>query len=470
MLVLSPEPYQKRDMKSLLGFLQDCQAIARKKQHYQIASISLRSKHIDPLAVLQTIWEPHHNYFYLENPLGEEAISGAEAVVKEQFSGTDRFQKVKQFASEVLENMIVIEETELQLAGPHFFCAFSFFDQGISPFPGASVFLPTWQVSCKGGHFCAVANVKIDIKTMLLPLAVRVWNAYQKFSSFDYLQTMTAQRPLEIVSHDELGGFSIYKKAIERVLHLIRSGRCQKIVLARALDLVANIPFSPLNTLNALREGFPNCFPSAYGDGLGNSFISITPERLVKIENNTLKTEAMAGTIKRGSTAQEDASLAKQLLTSKKDREEHGIVVEHILKALRLLDCEPLYPSEPKLKKLNNLQHLYLPIESAVKGGLHPLDIVERMHPTPAVGVTPSFYATEVLKAVENFDRSLYAGPLGWFNYKGDADFVVGIRSALIYENKARLFAGSGIVADSELNSEYQEIELKLRAILGSLC
>lgn len=470
MLILSPEPYQKRDMKSLLGFLQHCQAIARKKKHYQIASIALRSKHIDPLAVLQTIWEPHHNYFYLENPLGEEAISGAEAVVEAQFSGPDRFQRVKQFANEVLENMIVIGELELPLSGPHFFCAFSFFDKSISTFPGASVFLPTWQVSCKDGNFCAVANIKIDVNTMLLPLAIRVWNAYHKFSSFDYSEAVTIQKPLEIVSRDELGGFPLYKEAITRALQLIRSGKCQKIVLARALDLVANLPFNPLNTLNALRERFSNCFPSAYGDGFGHSFISITPERLVKIENNILKTEAVAGTIKRGSTAQEDAFLAKQLLTSKKDRVEHGIVVEHILDALRSLGCEPLYFAEPKLKKLNNLQHLYLPIESEVKRDLHPLDIVERMHPTPAVGVIPTCHTLEALKAVENFDRSLYAGPLGWFNYKGDADFVVGIRSALIHKNKARLFAGGGIVADSELQAEYQETELKLQAILGSLC
>lgn len=471
MSVVSHKNFSVQDTSLLLEILQDAQERAKKQQHYQIVSIATEIKQIDPLMFLQAEWQPNHKLFYLEDSLAGSAIGGIGETVALHFSGSERFQVTKLFAKEVLDNTQIIGDTELTFSGPHFFCAFTFFNESISPFPGVSIFLPTYQIARKGGKMSLVVNVKIDIDTDLLELIHRIQATYQKICLFDDKLVTTENVSKKQLQIDDRGGFVAYEKLFRNVLQCIKEGDCQKIVLARAIDVVVDKFLHPLDTLNLLRKNFSNCFPSAYNDGSGHSFISITPERLLKIENNILKTEAVAGTIKRGNEPKENTQLAQQLLKDPKSRQEHRFVVEYILEVLQSMGCRAQYDLEPQLKQLSNMQHLYLPIEATVNENLHPLDIVEKLHPTPAVGIVSNTEAAmHVLKGMEDFDRSLYAGLLGWLNYTGDADFVVGIRSASMHENKARLYAGGGIIEGSEVHAEYNETNLKFQAILNNLC
>lgn len=463
----------ERDKAALRIFLEGCRETARQKKHFQIASISLAVKHIAPLAVLQSIYEPDELHFYVERAVDEEALAGAEAVAAATFTGPGRFARVQAFADEIMDNTIVVGDLVEPFTGPHFFTAFTFNDtvpQG-SAFPPATVFLPRWQVSRAKGKYGAVANVRIDPETDIDALVARVWGAYKKFGVFDYKPDEPGRaidaKP-KSVARTELAP-EVYLAAVNRALKEIATGAYEKIVLARGVKLEADEAWQPLAALNRLRERFGGCFTFSYGGGGGRSFIGATPERLLRIRDGRLLTEAIAGSAPRGTTAGEDAKYARDLLESEKDLHEHACVRDSILRRLKKVGVEGRAESAPRLLPLANVQHLRTAIEAEVGDEVHLLDILQEMHPTPAVGGTPREDAVPRIAALEQIDRGLYSGVVGWFNHLNEGEMIVGIRSALIQGKEARLYAGAGIVEGSTPDKETRETELKLRALLDAL-
>jgi menaquinone-specific isochorismate synthase len=180
-------------------------------------------------------------------------------------------------------------------------------------------------------------------------------------------------------------------------------------------------------------------------------------------------TDALAGSAPRGRNPREDRQLALRLVNSRKEQGEHRMVVDFLASQLEGLGLCPQYPNRPSLLRLSNIQHLHTPIQAMVSGPTHPLHMVEALHPTPAVAGVPTQDAFEQIHAYEQFDRGLYAAPLGWVDTQGNSEFIVGIRSALIDNNWARLYAGAGIVAGSDPEREWAEINLKFRALSEAL-
>jgi menaquinone-specific isochorismate synthase len=240
-------------------------------------------------------------------------------------------------------------------------------------------------------------------------------------------------------------------------------------VLARSVAVEAAQPLHPMGALNRLRQRFPDCYAFSVANGRGQSFIGATPERLLRVEGGRLLTEALAGSAPRGRTASEDAALANELLRSEKDLREQRVVLDSILRRLRAVGIEPEASARPRLLQLSNIQHLHTPVSGAVPSGVHLLDILGELHPTPAVGGTPREAARQRILELEGFDRGLYAGAIGWIDARGDGEFCVGIRSALVDGTRARFYAGAGIVAGSNPDRELAETELKLLAMMESL-
>jgi menaquinone-specific isochorismate synthase len=318
MQIIPSEMLPDRDEATLRRFLLGVRDAAMEKGHFQIASISLAVRHIAPLAVLQSIYEPDALHFYMERPTEDAAIAGAEAVVQATFDGAGRFAAVKDFAEEMLAHTIVIGDLSEPFTGPHFFTAFSFEDvvpEG-SVFPAATVFLPRWQVSRSGGKYGAVANIRVDSDTDIDAAVARIWGAYQKFGSFDYSGEPAVGGEVvqpRVVAHSEMGR-CVYADAVSRALRQIGDGAYEKIVLARGVELEADGPWLPLDALNRLRERFSGCFTYSFGGGAARSFIGATPERLVRMRGGQLQTEAIAGSAPRGKSAGEDARHARGLL------------------------------------------------------------------------------------------------------------------------------------------------------------
>jgi menaquinone-specific isochorismate synthase len=217
-----------------------------------------------------------------------------------------------------------------------------------------------------------------------------------------------------------------------------------------------------------LRDRHPGCQIFSLGNSQGYHFLGASPERLINIKNRQLLTDALAGSAPRGKNSYEDQQLASKLLGSEKERREHQSVSAFITQRLSQLGLKP-QQSPLKLLKLSNIQHLWTPIYAQLPPQLHPLDIVAQLHPTPAVAGVPREIALEQIRYYETFDRCLYAAPLGWVDFQGNSEFIVGIRSALIKDNHARLYAGAGIVAGSDPAKELIEIQLKFQAMLRAL-
>ena len=473
MQIIPTKMLPERDEAALREFLEGCRDTSRNKGHFQIASISLLVNHIEPLAVLQSIYDPTELHFYIERAADDEAVAAAEAVVKACFDGKDRFAEVKKFSEEILDNTIAVGDLEGAFTGPHFFTAFSF-DNSVSedaPFPAATVFLPRWQVSRSKGKYRAVANLKVEADTDIDSLVMRVWGAYRKFEAFEYSpaaeQGEASQQP-KIKTHRELVP-DLFPQSVKKALESIDKGTYEKIVLARGFELMADKPWQPLNTLNRLRERFAACFTFSFSGGDKSSFIGATPERLLQIRDGHLLTEAIAGSAPRGVSASEDAKYARGLLESYKDLHEHACVRESILRRLRYVGVNARAEPEPRLLPLANVQHLRTRIEAELNDSVHLLDILHEMHPTPAVGGSPREATLSQISELEQIERGLYAGVVGWFNHLNEGEMIVGIRSALIQGVYARLYAGAGIVEGSDSQREMHETDLKLRALLEAL-
>lgn len=260
-----------------------------------------------------------------------------------------------------------------------------------------------------------------------------------------------------------------YRAAVSRGLARIAAGEFQKIVLARAIDLTANRALHPLEVLNGLRERFPDCYAFSAASGAGPSFIGASPERLVRVSQGVVETEALAGSARRGAGAAEDAALAAGLVRSEKDLREHRHVIDSITRRLEPLGVKLEHAATPVLRKLANVQHLHTPMRGKLPEGVRLLDLVSVLHPTPAVGGTPREAAVACIRELEGFPRGLYAGAIGWINARGGGEFFVGLRSALVEGAKARVYAGAGIVAGSEPEREFAETELKFQALLAAL-
>ena len=472
MTILPIDPRANNSPEALRAFLEQCRQVAIKRSLPQLVSISLEVDSLDPLAVLESIFDPSEKHFYVERPNEGFAVAGAEAVLVFNSAGPERFAACQRFIDEALKNSLAVGDLAAPLSGPHFFQTYSFFDdvEPGEPFEAATVFVPRWQVATREGRTVAVANLLIDEQAPLEALANRVWRARNKFSAFDYAApNFSDSPPAHAYKLSEVGPEGAYERAVEAAVGEIRAGAFQKIVLARAKDLVAENVFHPLRVLNGLRERFADCFAFSVANGAGQSLIGASPERLLQVRNGTLLTEALAGSARRGASASEDAALSAGLLRSEKDQAEHSYVVRAIERRLKPAGVDLEIPARPVLKRLANVQHLHTPMRAHLPEGCRALDLVARLHPTPAVGGSPRDQALPRIRQLEPFPRGLYTGALGWVDHRGEGEFFVALRSALIDREKARLYAGAGIVAGSEPARESAETELKFRALFEAL-
>ncbi len=257
-----------------------------------------------------------------------------------------------------------------------------------------------------------------------------------------------------------------WRDSVARLAGAVGRGRVDKVVLSRQVELEAVSPIDVGRVLRRLSRSAPESTVFAVTRG-ARVFVGATPERLVSVAAREFETMAMAGSVRRADDAETDAALGAQLLQSDKEREEHAVVVAMLREALgpvtETLQVEPL----PQVVKLRHVQHLLTPISGRLLEDAGVLALVERLHPTPAVGGAPRELALELIADEEHHERGWYAGPLGWVDGSGDGEFVVALRSGVIDGTGATLFAGCGIMADSDPEREWDESSTKLLA-LGS--
>jgi len=455
--------------KDLYQFLLAVQKKCIKNNSKQIVSISQEIDLVDPLLVLDRFTQANEINFYFEDKGKGEAIAAIDSVEKLQVDGTDRFTKAEYFIKSCLKNIINFGNSNLPFSGPHFFCYFSFFDRNSQvdyPFPSATIFLPCWQVAVKNQRCILVKNLTINADVNIQKILDTVQ------TKIEFLQSLENYSPdIDFPTkfyQKSIANAQLFKYSVASVLEKIQSSHLSKIVLADILDVKSSTHFDLVKSLNNLRQIHPNCYIFSTSNGKGQNFIGASPERLISINNQQLITDALAGSAPRGKTPAEDAAKANRLLNSEKERHEHSLVLNFITQRLCQLGLLPQILA-PRLRQLSNIQHLWTPISAVVPANIHPLKIVAQLHPTPAVAGAARDIACAEIRRYESFERGLYAAPLGWIDAKGNCEFIVGIRSALIDGDRARLYAGAGIVAGSDPEKEFAEVQLKLQALLKAL-
>jgi menaquinone-specific isochorismate synthase len=276
------------------------------------------------------------------------------------------------------------------------------------------------------------------------------------------------QRPLVAPGHIRWHDGSLsapeWEQAVAAAVRRITDGDLRKVVLARDLYASADGPIDARVLLCRLAARYPGCFTFACA-----GLVGATPELLIRRNGRKVSALVLAGTMPRGATAAEDAELAAALLGSAKDNEEHGYAVVSLRDAIAPL-CQALrITPRPELIRFANVQHLGTWVHGTLAADHSALALAAALHPTAAVGGTPTDAAVELIRELENMDRERYAGPVGWVDADGNGEWGIALRCAQLAGNRARLFAGCGIVAGSDPAAELAEAQVKFRPMQTAL-
>jgi menaquinone-specific isochorismate synthase len=251
-----------------------------------------------------------------------------------------------------------------------------------------------------------------------------------------------------------------WERAVARAVEAISEGSLRKVVLALELNATAAADIDGRVLLSRLAGRYPECYTFAC-DGL----LGATPELLIRRTGDSLHSVVLAGTMPRGGSPDADRALGAALLASSKDRDEHSYAVEDVRAALQPLCADLRIDEQPSLLRLPNLQHLATQVYGELAGGdddnHSALALAAALHPTAAICGTPADKAMDLIRELEGMDRGRYSGPVGWVDARGNGEWGIALRCGLVSGRNARLFAGCGIVAESNPPAEVAEAQTK---------
>ena len=383
-----------------------------------------------------------------------------------ELSGPRRFELAQRFASASLSRIATPQNCP-PLARPRVLLAFGFFDapleQSAGAIPGVQAVLPRWQLSRQGLHCWLRLQRPLGGEVTARSLAEELWEKAQALMAAWHGTPPTGTSPLGATAQLRHGTpwEQGYRSAVEQAMNLVNQGDLQKLVLAVRQDLSLDRAIDPLELLAPLRRHQSGSCRFLWQRAAGSALIGASPERLLTVRQNQLRSDALAGTTPWGPGASE-------LLQSVKDRHEHDLVVDTITAVLRRAGLNPRRPRHPRLARHGQLVHLHTPITAHLQGE-QPLAIAAALHPTPAVAGLPRKEAMGWLRSLEPFERGHYAAPIGWIDSAGDADLRVAIRSGTLRGSHLELTAGAGLVRGSTVERELQEVTLKLGVLQQQL-
>jgi isochorismate synthase len=391
---------------------------------------------------------------------GEPSYAGLGAAWEMKLEGAARFDVLRAASAGLFAELRELREPGAPLAGPvRLFGGLSFIASGDhgdawAGFGDGLFVLPRWTYVAQGDHATLSLAIPAGSEHSERALAELrpIWDALADGASPGEEGPRTTA-----VEHLGLGA---WEAQVEAIRDAISEARFQKVVAARRAVVALDHAVSPRRVLDRLAGRFPGCTSFAMLRD-GAAFVGATPEKLVERRGAVVATEALAGSIARGRGA--------DLLSSPKDREEHELVIDAIVEGLRPFCTQLSLGAEPRIRELPNVLHMQTPIEGRLREGVHVLELVEALHPTPAVGGVPTADAMRWIAAREEAPRGWYSAPFGWLDASGDGAFVVALRSGVLRGDHVYVYAGAGIVRGSEPAAEYEETALKMQALLGAL-
>jgi menaquinone-specific isochorismate synthase len=354
--------------------------------------------------------------------------------------GADRFERAETWWRDVVDGAVVRNEVSLPGTGPVAFGSISYAADSPS---GATLVVPEVVVGARDGRWWVTTiGTGDELPTPVVP------------------QQSQPREPEGVAFADGALAPAEWAGAVERAVDRITGGSLDKVVLARDLRVSAEAPIDPRWLLTRLAERYDTTWVFAV-DGL----VGATPEMLVRLEKGLVTSRVLAGTIRRTGDDEHDLALAASLARSSKDLEEHEYAVRSVADALRPHCSSINVPEAPFVLHLSNVMHLATDVAGVLADHATSLSLAASLHPSAAVCGTPSAVADEVITELEVMDRGRYAGPVGWMDATGDGEWGIALRCGAFEGDDAsamRLFAGCGIVAGSDPESEVAESDAKL--------
>ena len=436
----------------------------------RLVCITVPAPSVDPLAMFEAAADSSTRALW-DQPAEQFSMVALGVAQEVTAYGEDRIRRLTDAWQQLIADAVVRKGAGCPLAAPVAFSGLAFQASakrsGVwQGYPDAVLTVPQFLFIASEGSSWLVASIAVgpndDDAT-----AVR--------STLDDLSALLARtshpmpgqspQAVAVAKDDDSAWWTESVQAIDRE---IQAGVLEKLVLAREVHAQAEEPLAWGAVLRRLKDRYTTCTTFAFARD-NSCFLGSTPERLVRLDGRSVRANCLAGSAPRGVTENEDRRLGNALLHDKKEQHEHALVVSALREALAPCCAALSIPEQPRLLAMPNVQHLHTPVEGMLRDDLHVLDLVARLHPSPAVGGVPQALASSLIQTYEPFDRGWYAGPVGWFDSRGDGEFVVAIRSALLREQDARLYAGCGIVEGSDSEREYAESRMKLEPILWAM-
>jgi salicylate biosynthesis isochorismate synthase len=455
---------------ALLSGLSEGLARAAGRDRRTIVSVTEPVEGIDPCAAVFASRLASDRWFCWEQPDREFALAALGVAHEAASRGGQRFVDV---GRDCLGGDLLVEEPAglPPGAGAAWVGGFAFDAHGggtsswasLAP---ASMVLPELSI-CRNGEetfltLNAVVHPGDEVEVRVRALTARVDGL--RADPLPLLDPHPTSR-VEIASVRPPGDF---ERMISAATERIGTGEMSKVVLAREVLVTAGTAHDPAAVFGAMREQFASCFCFCCGTPEA-AFIGASPELLLRRSGASVSTVALAGSIRRSSDPAVDDHLGEQLLRSDKDRREHAIVAERIARTLQPHAVWVEAAPEPEIVKVANIQHMATPIVAQLAEPHSAVELAGILHPTPAVGGEPAGAAAMAIADLEQMDRGWYAGPVGWMDATEDGEFCVALRSALLRDREAHLYAGVGVVAGSDPAAELAETEIKLQALLPLL-
>jgi salicylate biosynthesis isochorismate synthase/menaquinone-specific isochorismate synthase len=427
---------------------------------------------VDPSAVVAGSRRPDEPWFVFEQPDRDRSALAALGCARGfEACGARRFGDLARRWAEVAADASADDLDGPPGSGLVALGGFAFApDGGASArwegFAPASMIVPELSLARRGERVSLTVNVEVAPDDIVEDLRARV----------DERLRSLRVAPLPLLDPAPAGHYRVlspmppshFEEAVARAVQRIRAGEFEKIVLARDVEVHAPVDHDPAAVVGLLREAFSSCYVFAVGRG-DAAFVAASPELLVRRDGQRASTVALAGSSRRSADPAVDEHLGEQLLQSAKDREENEIVVRQIARALRPHSVWVTAAPEPALVRVANILHLGTPIRAQLAAPLSAIELAGVLHPTPAVGGEPLGVVEKLIPALEGLDRGWYAGAVGWSDAGGDGEFCVALRCALLRGRLAHLYAGGGIVRESDPVAELAETEVKLGALLPVL-
>ncbi|WP_028653472.1 isochorismate synthase [Nocardioides halotolerans] len=420
-------------------------------QETPIAPLVVRTVELElpPDASLLDLLPEDHPVTWLRHGNG---LVGCGVAAQIRTSGARRFEDANDWWRDLTARAIVRSDVDEPGSGLVAFGTFAFSDAPATGPAGESVLIVPEVILGRRGDTAWLTTVSsvggLDQLDRRLELAT------------------TPPAPVDVSFTDGALNGEQWMSVVAEAVGRINAGDLEKVVLARDLVATAAEPIDVRWPLRRLAEEYPTCW-TFHVDGI----FGATPELYVRRELGLVTSRVLAGTIRRTGDDARDLTLAARLARSSKDLEEHEYAVRSVADALAPHCSSMNVPEAPFVLHLPNVMHLATDVTGVVHDSatVTSLELVAALHPSAAVGGTPTPVATELIAQIEGMDRGRYAGPVGWMDADGDGEWGIALRSATIEGNTVRLYAGCGIVADSDPEAELAETQGKFVPVRDSL-